>query len=164
MCENHCNVIKERSRERYYWKMVRNLPNDIPLVLTDTRYVYSRNGYHTVCILESWPLISGAGDLGTFPYPVYFCWWCVNSTDASVEFLRKRDEWIPPLDMELLLLLFPYWTPPSPLLVVLPCILMRRWSNKLADTTLCLRTFRKDHIPSSRHINCIRNCEDEKKE
>jgi hypothetical protein len=49
-----------------------------------------------------------------------------------------------------LLPLFPLLAP--------PWILIRRRSNKLADTTFCRRTLRKAHIPKSRHTICIRNC------
>lgn len=91
-------------------------------------------------------MLSGAGDLGTFPVLVF----CVNSTD-SIEFLFTRG----------INLTFGLGVPTLFPLLALPWILIRRRSNKLADTTFSLRTLRNDHIPRRRHIICIRtirNC------
>jgi hypothetical protein len=116
--------------------MVNSIDQRIPQV--DTK-VLDMNRYtnHTI------DMLSGAGDFGTFPGLEF----CACST-VSNEFLLTRG-----INLTLglgVLALFP--------LLALPWILIRRKSNKLADTTVSLRTLRKDNIPNRRQIICIRSC------
>ena len=104
--------------------------------------------YYTVCKLG---FGIGAGDLGTFPGPIVGGINSIVSIESCLPesfllylFVALDDDMRPLLPVLLL-----------PLLAF--CNLIRLWSNKLADTTFCLRTFRMAQTPIRRQIICIRN-------